>query len=157
MDTSCKWAQYPNHDFCCLRLTSGRNQSITEVIQMNRSRDIRSRRILAFMAMLFGAIVTTMLVPAYGQQEVDPTWYDPYPANTPTNSAPHTVAVHSSQAPVAIHQHQTPLTSPSLSQGSEKVRTKQSTAAPKIRPVSIREPKQEEKVGLIARRRDQTY
>ncbi len=40
---------------------------------MNRSRDIRSRRILAFeLAMLFGAIVTTMLLPAYGQQE-DPS------------------------------------------------------------------------------------
>ncbi len=125
---------------------------------MNRSRDIRSRRILAFeLAMLFGAIVTTMLLPAYGQQEVDPTWYDPWAVNTSTNPAPHTVAIHSSPAPVAINQHQPPLTSaPSLSLGAEEFRAKQSTAAPKIRAVSIRDPKQKERVLQIARRRDQT-
>ena len=123
---------------------------------MNRSRDIRPRRILAFIAMLFGAIVTTMLLPAYGQQEVDPTWYDPWAVNTSTNPAPHTVAIHSAQAPVAINQHQPSLTSGSLSQGSEKFRAKQSTAAPRIRAVSIRDPKQKERVTQIARRRDQT-
>jgi hypothetical protein len=123
---------------------------------MNRSSDIRSRRILAFIAMLFGAIVTTMLLPAYGQQEVDPTWYDPWAVNTPTDPAPHTVAIHSSQAPAAINQHQPPLTSASLSQSAEKFRAKQSTAAPKIRAVSIRDPKQQERVRQIARRRDQT-
>ncbi len=124
---------------------------------MNRSQDIRSRRILAFMAVLFGAILTTMVLPAYGQQDVDPTWYDPYAVNTPPNPAPHTVAIHSSQTPVSIHQYQTTLTSASLSQGAEKFRAKQSMAARKIRAVSILgDPKQEGKVGLIARRRDQT-
>src|SRR5277367_1489003 len=120
MDTSSKREQYHNHDFCRMPLTSGRNQSIREVIQMNRSRDIRSRRILAFMAMLLGAIVATMVVPAYGQQEVDPTWYDPYAVNTPPNPAPSTVATHSSPTPVSIRQHQTTLASASLSEGAEK-------------------------------------
>ena len=95
---------------------------------MNRSRDIRSRRILAFMAMVFGAILTTMVLPSYGQQDVDPTWYDPYAVSTLPSPAPHTVAIHSSQAPLSIHQQQTTLTSASLSQGAERFRAKQSTA-----------------------------
>jgi len=44
------------------------------------------------MAMLFGAIFTILLLPAYGQQEVDPTWYDPW-------AAPTTAVVHPSQPP----------------------------------------------------------
>jgi hypothetical protein len=66
---------------------------------MNRSRNIRPCRILASVAVLFGAMVTILLVPAYGQQEVDPTWYDPW-------AAPNMLVVHSSQPAVALHQHQ---------------------------------------------------
>jgi hypothetical protein len=121
---------------------------------MNRSRDNRSRRMLLFMAVLFGAIFTTMVLPAYGQQDVDPTWYDPYAVNAVPNPAPTTVAIHSLPAPVLIHRHQTTLTS-SQSQGAEKSRAKQSTATPKIRAVSILgDPKKEEEVRQIARRRD---
>jgi hypothetical protein len=123
---------------------------------MNRSRDIRSRRILAFMAMVFGAILTTMVLPSYGQQDVDPTWYDPYAVSTLPNPAPHTVAIHSSQAPLSIHQQQTTLTSASLPQGAERLRAKQSMAAPKIRAVSVLgDQKQLGEVLQPARRREQ--
>ncbi len=44
---------------------------------MKRSYRLKSRRVLALVA-LFGAMVTTMLSPAYAQQEVDPTWYNPW-------------------------------------------------------------------------------
>ena len=37
-------------------------------------------RALASMAMLSGAIFTLLLVPAYGQQDVNPDWYDPAPS-----------------------------------------------------------------------------
>src|SRR5271167_2586821 len=112
MDSGCKLGQYPKHDFCRLPLTSGRNQSNTEVIHMNRPRNLGSRRILAYMAMLLGAMLTTMALPAYGQQDVDPTWYDPYAVNTPSNpAAAQTVAMHSSPTPVAMQQHQRPLSS----------------------------------------------
>jgi hypothetical protein len=110
MDTSCKRVQDPSHDFFLLPLPYGRNQSITEVIQMNRSRSISSRRVLAFITVLFGAMLTTL--PLYGQQDVDPTWYDPYPA-------PHAVlkpAVVQSSQPVALHQHQ-----PAVVQSSQPV------------------------------------
>ena len=124
---------------------------------MNRPRNLGSRRILAYMAMLLGAMLTTMALPAYGQQDVDPTWYDPYAVNTPSNpAAAQTVAMHSSPTPVAMRQHQRPLSSGSLTQGAEKFRAQQSTGAPKIRSVSMpRDGKQEEKAGQIARRRDQ--
>jgi hypothetical protein len=36
---------------------------------------------IALRAVLLGAMaVPTLLIPAYGQQEMDPTWYDPWPA-----------------------------------------------------------------------------
>ena len=41
----------------------------------NRSRNLK----LMSAAILFGAMFTVLLVPAFGQQEVDPTWYDPSP------------------------------------------------------------------------------
>jgi len=44
---------------------------------MKRSHSFKSRRVLALVA-LFGAMITTMLRPAYAQQEVDPTWYNPW-------------------------------------------------------------------------------
>ena len=42
------------------------------------------------MAMLF-AIVTLLMIPAYGQQEVDPGWYDPWVLIT---VAVHTISEH---------------------------------------------------------------
>jgi hypothetical protein len=87
---------------------------------MNRSREIRPRRVLAWMAMLFGVMVTTLL-PAYGQQEVNPTWYDPWPGPN---------AVHSSQPRVAMHRHQRTVRSVSPTRVAGKVHVKRSTARP---------------------------
>ncbi|HMD17884.1 MAG TPA: hypothetical protein VKH18_14555 [Terriglobales bacterium] len=78
---------------------------------MNRLRDILPCRILASTAVLFGAMVTILLVPAYGQQEVDPTWYDPW-------AAPNTVVVHSSQPPAVVPQHQTTVRSVTLTRAA---------------------------------------
>jgi len=39
----------------------------------------------AEMVVLWGAIAMSMTLPVYGQQEVDPTWYNPWP--TPTAAA----------------------------------------------------------------------
>jgi hypothetical protein len=55
----------------------------------NRSRNLN----LMSAAILFGAMFTMLLVPAYGQQEVDPTWYDPSPAQV--------TSAHQSQAVAA--------------------------------------------------------
>jgi hypothetical protein len=83
-------------------------------------------RVPAFIAMLCGAIFTILLLPAYGQQEVDPTWYDPWAA--PTAAAVHPAqppaAVHSSQAPVATHRYQQTVRSVSPAPDAVKVRGK---------------------------------
>ncbi|MGO9542810.1 MAG: hypothetical protein ACLPN2_19685 [Terriglobales bacterium] len=49
---------------------------------MNGSKNIRSGKRLAWMAVLSGAMVMTFSLAAFGQQEVDPTWYDPWMPNT---------------------------------------------------------------------------
>ena len=46
-------------------------------------------RVIVLKAALLGAMALPMLfVPAYGQQEIDPTWYDPWPAATKTVAQP---------------------------------------------------------------------
>ena len=86
---------------------------------MNRS-GMRACRVLAFIAMLFGVMVTTLPLPAYGQQEVDPSWYNPWPA---TNTA----VVHSSQPQAAIRRHQPVVRRVSTTQGARKLNAKQPT------------------------------
>ena len=66
---------------------------------MKRSHSLKSRRVLALVAM-FGAMITTMLSPAYAQQEVDPTWYNPWVSSSTTAS---TAAVQTTQ-PKATEQ-----------------------------------------------------
>jgi len=83
------------------------------------SRGIWRCRILAI-AMLF----STFLLPAYGQQEVDPTWYDPW-------AAPNAVAVHSSQPRVAMHRHQRTVKAVSSGPVVGKVRGKRPATQPK--------------------------
>ncbi len=78
---------------------------------MNSLRDIVPCRVLASTAVLFGAMVTILLVPAYGQQEVDPTWYDPW-------AAPNTMVVHSSQPPAVVPQHQPTVSSVTLTRAA---------------------------------------
>lgn len=61
---------------------------------MNRA--ILSCKRFAWIAVLSGAIVTTFSTAVYAQQEVDPTWYNPW--------APPTAAVHHDQQ-AATHTH----------------------------------------------------
>jgi hypothetical protein len=157
MDSSCKRVQYPKHDFCRLPLPSGRNQFINEVIPMNGSKAISPRRVLTFIAMLSAAMVTTLLVPAHAQQEVDPTWYDPYAVpNTVAQVVPaavtNTVVAHSSQPAVAFHRHRAAVTTVSSAEGTEKVRGKETANQPKIADIGTpRDRSPEEQVAAILR------
>ncbi len=72
----------------------------------NRSKGILRCNFLASAAMFFGAIFTILLTPAYGQQEVDPTWYDPAPTTAVVQPAQPAAAIHSSQPSVTIHRQQ---------------------------------------------------
>jgi len=57
---------------------------------------VKTNRLLMVMTFMSALLFGTSL---YGQQEVTPTWYDPWPA-------PNTVTAHSSNAQVAKHKHQ---------------------------------------------------
>ena len=94
----------------------------TTTMTTSGSEGIRRSRVPAFMAMLFGAIFTILLLPAYGQQEVDPTWYDPWVA--PSSAAPNTAVVHSSQPPVATHRYEQTVRSVSSTPATGKLRGK---------------------------------
>jgi len=89
---------------------------------MNGSKGIRPCRILALITVLFGVMVATL--PAYGQQEVDPSWHDPW-------AAPSTVAVHSAQPQKAIRRQQRAVRPVSAGQRTAKLRAKQVAARPK--------------------------
>jgi len=89
---------------------------------MSRSIVILQSGVPAFMAMLFGAIFTILLLPAYGQQEVDPTWYDPWAPNTATvHSAQLARVVPSSQSSVSTQQTVT-FVSPAASVGKPRAK-----------------------------------
>ncbi len=49
---------------------------------MNSQNNFGSCKRFAWIAVLTGAMVTTFSLAAFGQQEVDPTWYDPWAPNT---------------------------------------------------------------------------
>lgn len=106
------------------------------------SKGISRCRVLASMAMLLGAIFTILLLPAYGQQEVDPTWYDPWAApNTavvPPSRPPAVVHTsHSSQPPLATHRYQQTVRSVSPAPDAEKFRGKD-TQLDQSRPTAAR-------------------
>ena len=63
-----------------------------------QSKSSCSRKPLALIAMSFAMMFGTFLLPAYGQQEVDPTWYNPW--------APSAAAVQTSQPQAAKSEHQ---------------------------------------------------
>lgn len=116
---------------------------------MNGSRSISSRRVLAFSAVLFGAMLATLPLPAYGQQDVDPTWYDPYPAahavlkpavvqsSQPVALHQHQPAVVQFSQPIALHQHQSAVPSVSSAHRAEKLREKPPTTQPRIADVTV--------------------
>ena len=92
----------------------------------NESKGSKRSRVPAFIAMLCGAIFTILLLPAYGQQEVDPTWYDPWAASTTAvvHPAQPAAVVHSSQAPVATHRYQQTVRTASPAPDARKFRGK---------------------------------
>jgi hypothetical protein len=91
---------------------------------MNRSKSIRPRRVLALIATLFAAMVTAFMLPAYGQQEVDPTWYNPW-------AATNTTVANSSKPQAAAHRHHGTVKSASSAPVAAKFHRKRPTTRPK--------------------------
>jgi len=118
---------------------------------MKPSKEIKSRKVLAFMAVVLGAMLTTMLLPAYAQQEMDPTWYDPYAvhdaaAKAAASTTPAAVAVHAPQPAVVFHRHEAALKTASSTQGPARLHEKQPAAQPRIAYASLpAEPNEEQR------------
>jgi hypothetical protein len=91
---------------------------------MNGSKSIGWCRVLASMAMLSGAMFTILLLPAYGQQDVNPDWYDAAPNAAVVHPAQAAAVAHSSQLPVATHRYQQTVTSVSTAPHAGKDRVK---------------------------------
>jgi hypothetical protein len=107
MDTSCHREQDRNDDFFPQRLPRGEVSQTGGDAMTNtttRPKGISLSRALAFSAMLMGALLTILLLPAYGQQEVDPTWYDPW-------VAPNAAVIQSAQLPAAALSVNSPVPS----------------------------------------------
>ena len=99
---------------------------MTTLMTTTGSKGIGRYRVVTSMAMLFGAIFTILLLPAYGQQEVDPAWYDP--SATPNTAVVHpsqpAAVVPYSQSPVAAHRYQQTVRAVSPAPDAGKSRTK---------------------------------
>ncbi len=91
---------------------------------MNGSRGFSPCRVLVLTATLFAAMVTTLPLPAYGQQEVDPTWYNPW-------AAPTAAVVHPARPLVTIHRRTAVVKPVSSVRTPGKFREKRTATRPK--------------------------
>ena len=66
---------------------------------MTQSKSSRSRKLLSFTAMSLAMMFGTFLLPAYGQQEVSPEWFNPW-------APPSTQVAQTSQGQAAKSQPQ---------------------------------------------------
>lgn len=73
-------------------------------------------------ATLLAAVISTLLVPAFSQQEVDPTWYNPWPEPDKVISQP-------SRPPVAHRKSERKTSSVSSDHRPPKSRTKRLVAS----------------------------
>jgi len=74
---------------------------------MNERKNMKRRNNMAMIATLFCAMLIAFLVPAYGQQEVDPTWYNPWTPPASAQPAPKQAARHHHAATVKAASSQT--------------------------------------------------
>ncbi len=65
---------------------------------MKASSGCKPFRGLVRLAVLLSTVLTAGLVPVCGQQDVDPSWYDPWAATNPAH-------VHSPTAQTSVHLH----------------------------------------------------
>jgi hypothetical protein len=69
-----------------------------------------------------------LLAPAYGQQEVDPTWYDPVPNTAVVQPAQAAAVVHTSQPAASVHGQQATAQSASATSSATKSHAKEKQA-----------------------------
>jgi len=119
MDDPADLPQYHRHDF----LFSGGELKSTYHGGDFMNRAILSCKRFAWIAVLSGAIVTSFSTPVYAQQEVDPTWYNPW--------APATTSVQHDQQAVAHKRHAAKVTPVSSTKRTAKANEKHSANRPR--------------------------
>ena len=90
---------------------------------MNESKQIRNWGVPAWIGKLLLAMMASLL-PAFAQQEVAPTWYDPWPKLD-------TATVHSSQPRAVVYRHRRTGRAATRSRTSGKARVKRQPAGPR--------------------------
>jgi hypothetical protein len=105
---------------------------INQETPMNRSKTTSTCKALAIIAMLSGAMVSTLPAPAFGQQDVNPTWFD-------FDAVPHAIPNQAVLHPAALHPQQPAVTPVSTAKRATKIRPTQSTQ-PKITEVRLTKP-----------------
>jgi hypothetical protein len=110
---------------------------------MHGSNGIGRCKGLASLAILVAALFTILLLPAYAQQDVAPSWYDPW-------ASPKVLVAHPAQAPAVVHSAP-PLASHRL-QPAEKVLT----PAPQAAKLRVRGTRLDRNVHSVAYKRSET-
>lgn len=108
---------------------------------MNGSTGIGRRKGLASLAILLGAIFTMFLLPASAQQDVAPSWYDPWAAPAPA-------VAHPAPAP-AVARSTPPLVQNRLQQA-------QKAPAPRVAKLRVKETHLEPSLRNAAYKRSET-
>ena len=106
---------------------------------MKRSKNTNRSRNLMSAAILFAAIFTVLALPAFAQQEVDPTWYDPSPAQVTSAHQSQAVAADlSAQRFIATRGTQQTVVSASSAAASEKSSAKHAPLNQRRRNVALK-------------------
>jgi hypothetical protein len=142
MDTTCNRGQYHDHDLFPLRRHEAK--LIHGGDFMNGSIGFGRYKGLALLAILMGALFTTLVLPAYAQQDVAPSWYDPW-------ASPTVLVAHPAQAPVVVRSSQPPVT-PHRLQPAEKVLT----PAPQAAKFRVKKTHLDPSVHSVAYKRSET-
>lgn len=108
---------------------------------MNGSNGIGRCKGLASLAILLGALFTIFLLPASAQQDVSPTWYDPW-------AAPAIAVTHPAPAPAVAHS------TPPLVQN--RVQQAEKAPAPRVAKLRMKETHLDPSVRNAAYKRSET-
>ena len=108
---------------------------------MNGSTGIGRCKGLASLAILLGALFTIFLLPASAQQDVAPSWYDPW-------AAPATAVTHPAPAPAVAHA------APPLVQN--RLQQAEKAPAPRAAKLRVKEARSDRNVRNVAYKRSET-
>jgi hypothetical protein len=94
---------------------------------------MKSRTITFLKAILLAAISAPIIVPAYGQQEVDPTWYNPWPDAPKPAAKPALTKIAEHKEAKTIHKDQVSATQTKKKQAAAQQPVRTVEALPPVK------------------------